>query len=107
LPQGCPRVELATNESAPRSVSYHFERPTWGTQEFLGRRAQRPAVVGSVHGPVTPTLISRLVQPGCCNRNEKRLAWSKGTGQGAPILTTKRRENSSPWRLHTLTSEAI
>ena len=28
LPQGCPRVELATNEPAPRSASCYFERPT-------------------------------------------------------------------------------
>jgi hypothetical protein len=68
---------------------------------------RRFASAGLVHGPVTPTLISRLVQPGCCNRNEKRVAWSKGRGQGTPMVTTKRREKSSPWRLHTLTSEAI
>jgi hypothetical protein len=107
LPRGCPQVELGTNEPAPWSVSCCFERPTWGTHEFLRRRAQGPAVVGSVDGRVTSTLISCLVQPGCCNRNEKRAAWSKGRGQDVPIVTTKRREKSSPWRLHALTSEAI
>jgi hypothetical protein len=88
LPQGCPDAALATNEPAPRSARCHFERPAWGTQEFLGRRAKRPAVVGE---PVTPTLISRLLRPGRGNRNEKRAAGSKGRGQGVPIGTTTRR----------------
>jgi hypothetical protein len=84
-----------------------FEGPAQGTYAFLRRRAMRPAVPGLATEPATPSLISCLVQPGCCNRDQKPAAWSKGQGQRVPIVTTKRREKSSTERLRTLTSEAI
>src|SRR5579883_1294450 len=58
-------------------------------------------------GPQPWTLITCLVQPGCCNRDAKLGGAAKRRGSRVPVVAEKRRRKSSTGTLHALTSEAI
>jgi hypothetical protein len=56
--------------------------------------------------PCRPDAFLRALAPsatGCPATS----GWSKGIGQGVPVITTTRREESSTGRLRALTSEAV
>ncbi len=69
-----------------------------------GCRTGRTSYAGSVMKPCRPCRGARDFAP---RLPWRRAAWSKGTGQGVPIVTMKRSEKTSTKRLRTLISEAI
>src|SRR5438309_3837223 len=84
MPRGCPDVEPDPNEPTVRRGAVCLEGPTWGTREFLRRRAMPGSRAVLLAAPAAWTLISCLVQPGCCNRKPKARGATK-MQRGQPL----------------------
>jgi hypothetical protein len=67
-----------------------FERPAWGTCEFLRRLVQCRAVAKPREWPQTSTLITCLVQPWRCNQDWK-LRGAIERGSSRPVVGRKPR----------------
>src|SRR5947209_14169887 len=80
MPRGCPDVEPDPNEPTVRRGAVCLEGPTWGTREFLRRRAKPGSRAVLAAAAPALTLISCLVQPGCCNRKSKARGVAKRQG---------------------------
>ena len=108
LARGCPRVEPCYERARPTGRELLVLKSRRGERVSFygaGRKARQSPSPKS--GRRTWTLITCLVQPGCCNRDAKLGGVVEKQGSRVPIITIKRRGKSSTETVHALTSEAI